>query len=388
MNYHSQRGRRSRQSGFTLIELLVVIAIIALLISILLPSLQKARCQSKRAVCLARIKNLATSSAAYAAGDENSYVIPVHPLAFTETASDRLYIGAMEWGGKAGVGSNRPSESNADVVFNRYGTMAGFGPATRPLNDMLYKDGFTDYLQLNDQVGAFRDTQIKLADYICPGDDGPPSVGHCPDWVQSDRTSYDHFGNSYAANLFMIGVDGLGCSSTEPGSPCPEPCGCMQSNSPYLRPSDRIKTPARVILFEENIGRWAWAARNDTCGGSPGGSDFGDGVFVEPGRPIRGWHCDDWKFNRAFVDAHAEYQSVLLVDTKDRDGFYDHYRSEEMASYPEGTSYDQWRCVIVRGPEWQKDTLPSKPVNTGLPDLPGRASWENCVGDFDPQLVN
>jgi prepilin-type N-terminal cleavage/methylation domain-containing protein/prepilin-type processing-associated H-X9-DG protein len=51
--------------GFTLIELLVVVAIIALLISILLPSLSKAKEQAKAAVCASRLRGFGQGSAIY-----------------------------------------------------------------------------------------------------------------------------------------------------------------------------------------------------------------------------------------------------------------------------------------------------------------------------------
>jgi prepilin-type N-terminal cleavage/methylation domain-containing protein/prepilin-type processing-associated H-X9-DG protein len=55
----------SQRSGFTLIELLVVIAIIAMLISILMPSLSRARAQAKSIHCLARLKEIGTALATY-----------------------------------------------------------------------------------------------------------------------------------------------------------------------------------------------------------------------------------------------------------------------------------------------------------------------------------
>ncbi|HNQ23218.1 MAG TPA: prepilin-type N-terminal cleavage/methylation domain-containing protein [Phycisphaerae bacterium] len=65
-----------RKRAFTLVELLVVIAIIALLISILLPSLSRARELSKRLVCGSNTKSLGTSSKIYANDNQERWMIP------------------------------------------------------------------------------------------------------------------------------------------------------------------------------------------------------------------------------------------------------------------------------------------------------------------------
>jgi prepilin-type N-terminal cleavage/methylation domain-containing protein len=65
-----------KKRGFTLIELLVVVAIIALLISILLPSLSRARELAKRAVCASNLRGIGQGMHIYA--NDNDEWFPAH----------------------------------------------------------------------------------------------------------------------------------------------------------------------------------------------------------------------------------------------------------------------------------------------------------------------
>jgi prepilin-type N-terminal cleavage/methylation domain-containing protein len=58
--------RTAPRRGFTLVELLIVIGLIALLISLLIPALNKAREQSNRAKCLGNLRTLGQSMFLYA----------------------------------------------------------------------------------------------------------------------------------------------------------------------------------------------------------------------------------------------------------------------------------------------------------------------------------
>ena len=75
--YRSRIRRLPARKAFTLIELLVVIAIIALLVSLLMPSLKSAKELARRAVCLTNQRYIVQGLALYA--DDNDEQLPPSP---------------------------------------------------------------------------------------------------------------------------------------------------------------------------------------------------------------------------------------------------------------------------------------------------------------------
>ncbi|MCK4658622.1 MAG: prepilin-type N-terminal cleavage/methylation domain-containing protein [Phycisphaerae bacterium] len=347
---------RWHPQAFTLVELLVVVSIIALLIAILLPSLRKAREQAKIAVCLANLTGLTKASLIYADEDPNELMIPVPDTSVLPEAS-----GAIEWGGKAGKGQSPDGE----VANSIFGTASYRGPAHRPLNLSLYKGGFKDfnppYGGVPDPGPGFAnykaDQELDLPIYRCPSDTGYAGGGFLYESTgKHDRnerafrdemmTAYDHYGTSFVANTFWI-VDGI-----------TEIANRVRSQSVYLMPLSRIPSPAASIAYQEVPSRYAWLWGDWSAEGQCDYSDRVEGNEVE----IPGWHRNPFNFDVAFADGHA-----AMITMK---GCYRPAPNLGEGNYPtEGsgsstTLYDYNRCVTIRGPGWQLDTLPAPAVLT------------------------
>ncbi len=204
-------------SAFTLIELLVVVAIIALLLSILLPSLSGAREQGKRAVCLSNLSGLGKAMWQYASEDKAEQTIPISAM-MVPKGSDGIATGAQgldywlwrcanwfAWGGRSGettfymfpgsgvlldeleAGETLPSGALIDMKL--------FAAKHRPL---------TFFVTGGD---VSKGDKKKLEWFRCPSDTGYPDnpfIDDAPS-ANAERPMYQTVGSSYRASLASFG---------------------------------------------------------------------------------------------------------------------------------------------------------------------------------------
>ncbi len=275
-----EKDCRAGRPGFTLIELLVVISIIALLISILLPALGRAREMGKVAKCQGLLKTLGQSSTMYL-GDEDNGSTPVIPWykfpAHGGTAGNpggifniSLYT-PWVFGGFAA-----PDPAPENASFNVDSTL--YPAQVRALNKYVSPEAEGDRIQLD----VYKD----------PGDRSyTTSIIGQPGSVVEDeaRTSWQANGSSFTLNTrFMQGYTwNSGGNFSLFG---------LRSYSERIAKHMAGGDASRFVMWLEQGCYSACYRAGPTLQQS----------LAEPQR--YGWHREFSKWDLGFADGHAEYR--------------------------------------------------------------------------------
>ena len=189
------------RKGFTLVELLVVIGIIALLISILLPSLNKAREAARRVKCLSNMRQIALAMNMFT--QDNNGLMPGQGLASKYYKVNKFSMGTYIPANQSEVigMANWISYSRATDPINP--SMAT-GNTPGSIGDQnITMSGLARYLGSKPGVASTPETQNSMSPqldslYRCPSD---KLEGRYADTLGGPQKVYRY---SYAANkLFM-----------------------------------------------------------------------------------------------------------------------------------------------------------------------------------------
>ncbi|MEP0844429.1 MAG: prepilin-type N-terminal cleavage/methylation domain-containing protein [Phycisphaerae bacterium] len=191
--------------GFTLLEVMVVAAIIALLLAILVPSLDSARRQARRTLCASNLAQQARAWHAYLNDNRGFF----HQLTRAE----------LNYGGRQGEGSPQFG-ANPKV------------PVRKPLNRYL---------------GLPVVTRDRAEPFLCPDDAGTP---------QARPTAFWYYGTSYRTNPMLIGPTAVNVS--RPNDPCADAVFKPVNQRLAGLNRSRVANESRLLLIGDHGWSYTW----------------------------------------------------------------------------------------------------------------------------------
>jgi len=270
--------RRDTRRAFTLIELLVVVAIIALLISILLPSLRDAREQAKIAKCLANYRQLTVTATQYFLDYNDNF--PFYTPGMVNPNPPPRINGICTWAYGGKTAHEHWAETGQDIFTVPI--------QDRPFNTYLMGGKVPSDLVLPDN--SIRRAEIQVLQ--CPSDKS--SHQFYTDWgsgevaASEEMGCYDDVGTTYQYNLHgMEDVEWNGNSD-----PWDQPGDWIDIGHELVK-NVLVKQSASYVMFLE---------------------DPMDASFAASSRaPEMGYHGKFSRYSVGFLDGHAEYK---FIDTR------------------------------------------------------------------------